>query len=225
MKKLKHISGKKYKHYNDYVFKKTVEERANGVLEFLKIPYRIDKILVSEITNIGQKIHRLDFAGEVRKDGETICIILECQKNLPTEDDILRFFQYVSSLRVLKRKKVELYILCLKPAPYESKEFEINDECIYTMHIISLKDIKAQEIFKNIENKIKYNLEITDGEIAALQLIAYTDYSESTLEIIKKAHNFVEEMKLDITDKFAVMYILDVLSANMLECKEKKRIY
>lgn len=63
MKKLKHISGKKYKHYNDYVFKKTVEERANGVLEFLKIPYRIDKILVSEITNIGQKIHRLDFCG------------------------------------------------------------------------------------------------------------------------------------------------------------------
>ena len=44
------------------------------------------------------------------------------------------------------------------------------------MHVISLKDIKAKDIFKNIENKLKNNIKITDDDIASLQLIIYTSY-------------------------------------------------
>ena len=82
----------------------------------------------------------MDFVGEVKKGDEDICIILECQSDLPRDDDITRFFQYVSSLRVFKNRKVELYILCTKKAPYTKKEYIINDECTYTMHVKSLRD-------------------------------------------------------------------------------------
>jgi predicted transposase/invertase (TIGR01784 family) len=224
MDKLKNISQKEYeyKQYTDYVFKRTVERRANGVLKFLQIPYEIDNIFVSEITNIGPKIHRLDFVGEVKKNGENICIIMECQTKLPTEDDVLRFFQYMSSIRVLKNKKVELYILCTKKAPYKRKEFVIDDECTYIMHMISLKDIGAEEIFKNIENKIEHNQDIGEEEIAALQLIAYTEYKESTLDVLERAYHLIMRMKLSDKDKLAVIWILNVLSANMLNEKDKK---
>lgn len=50
------------------------------------------------------------------------------------------------------------------------------------MHVISLKDFKATDIFKSIENKLKNNYEITDEDIASLQLIIYTDFSELNLK-------------------------------------------
>ena len=183
MEKLKNISQKEYEypHYNDYVFKQTIQKYTNGILKLLEIPYKVQNIILSELTSYGPKIHRLDFAGEAIKNGEDICIILECQSELPTDEDIMRFFQYVSSLLVLKNRKVELYILCTKEAPYDKKEFVLNDECTYIMHVKSLKSIKAKDIFNNIKGK-KYN-QIDEKDIAALQLIAYTHYHETTLEI------------------------------------------
>ena len=218
MKSLDYISRKQqeYHQYNDYIFKQTVQKRANGVLKLLGIPYTINNIILSEITDLGPKIHRLDFAGETIKNGEDICFVLECQSQLPTDDDILRFFQYVSSLLVLKKQKVELYILCMQKAPYNEKEFVLNDDCTYTMHVISLKDIRAEDIFKRIEDK-NYN-HISDEDIAALQLIAYTDYDETTLEILKRAHKTVEQLNItDQNEKQAIFYILNILSVNMLD--------
>ena len=149
------ISDNEYAQYNDYNFKSILQKRANGLLKFIGIPYKIKKIILSELTSMGPTIHRIDFAGEADVENDEICVIQECQTNLPTEDDITRFFQYVSSLRVFKKCKVELFILCTKKASYDKKDFIINDECTYTMHMISLKDFKAKEIFKNIENKLK----------------------------------------------------------------------
>lgn len=226
MSGLKNIRNNNYEYsqYSDYVFKTTVGKYANGVLKFLKIPYTIQNIISSEYASFGPKIHRLDFVGEVKKDGTDMILILECQSNLPTDDDIMRFFQYVSTLRVFKNRSVELYILCFKEAPYTKKEFVINDECIYTMNVISLKDYKASQILKNVENKIRNNSEVSDEDIASLQLIAYTDYSETTLEILEKTYSLIEQLSIEKNEKEALKYILDVLSANMLNKNEKKRL-
>ena len=207
---------KEYKHYHDYVFKEILQKRANGVLKFLGIPYEINNIILSEIASKGPSLHRLDFVGEVRNENEEFCIILECQSRLPTDEDIMRFFQYVSSLHQLKNKKIKLYILCTKETPYKTREVELDDDCIYTMQVISLKHIHAEDIFKNIKNKIKYNLPITDEDIASLELIAYTNYNNTTLEILKKASKLVGQLNIDDNEKEAIFYILDVLSSNML---------
>ena len=140
MNDLKNISNENYEylHYTDYVFKQTVQKRANGLLKFLNIPYRIHNIILSEVASKGPALHRLDFAGEAMKNDEIICLILECQSRLPTDEDIKRFFQYVSSLSVLKNKKIELYILCTEDAPYKTREYILNDDCRYSMKVISL---------------------------------------------------------------------------------------
>ena len=225
MNRLKNNSNTKYEYsqYTDYIFKKTVQGYANGVLKFLNIPYEITGILSSELTSSPPQIHRMDFVGEAKKGGEEICIILECQSRLPSDDDITRFFQYVSSLRVFKNRKVELYILCTEKAAYTKKEFVLNDDCIYTMHMISLKDFKANDIFKNIENKLENNNEISDEDIASLQLIIYTEFKKSKLEILTKASGLIEQLNIDANEKEAILYVLDVLSANMLDEKEKSK--
>lgn len=179
--------------------------------------------MMSEIMDFGPKIHRLDFIAEVEKNGEIITLILECQSELPNDEDIRRFFQYVSSFRVFKKQKVELYILLTKEASYTEKEFVINDECTFVMKVISLKKFKASEIIKNIEDKFKTNSEITEYDIASLQLIAYTSYEEPILEILKKALMLVNKLKIERNEKEAIIYILDVLSANMLEEKDKNK--
>ncbi|MBQ7928632.1 MAG: hypothetical protein IJ287_07840, partial [Methanobrevibacter sp.] len=188
------------------------------------IPYRINRTLISEITNLGPSISRLDFVGEANHNGKTISLILECQTKLPTDDDIKRFFQYVSSIRIFKDNDVELYILCVENAPYTKKEFVLNEGCVYTMHVISLKDFKADEIFKCIEDKLKNNDEITDEDIASLQLIVYTDFEESRLEILNRARKLFEKISerlvFDINEKMAAIYLFDVLSANMLDENE-----
>ncbi len=218
------ILDKQYAQYNDYAFKSILLERANGLLKFVGIPYRINRTLISEITNLGPSISRLDFVGEANHDGKTISLILECQTKLPTDDDIKRFFQYVSSIRIFKDNDVELYILCVENAPYTKKEFVLNEGCVYTMHVISLKDFKADEIFKCIEDKLKNNDEITDEDIASLQLIVYTDFEESRLEILNRARKLFEKISerlvFDINEKMAAIYLFDVLSANMLDENE-----
>ena len=220
------ISDKQYGQYNDYTFKSILLQRANGLLKFVGIPYKINRALISEVTNLGPSISRLDFVGEAERDGKTISLILECQTKLPTDDDIKRFFQYVSSIRIFKDNDVELYILCVEKAPYTKKEFILKEGCVYTMHVISLKDFKADEIFKCIEDKLKNNDEITDDDIASLQLIVYTDFEESRLEILNRARKLFEiiseHLDLDINGKMAVIYLFDVLSANMLDENEYK---
>lgn len=82
------------------------------------------------------------------------------------------------------------------------------------------KDFKASEIFKNIENKLKNNEEINDEDIASLQVIVYTDFDETKLEILNKARKLIEDIAkasgMDINEKMAITYLLDVLSTNML---------
>lgn len=216
-----------YSHYNDYNFKSVLQKRANGLLKFVKIPYRINKMLISEFTNLGPSISRIDFVGEAEFKGKVISLIVECQTNLPTDDDVKRFFQYVSSIRIFKNNNVELYILCTEKPSYNKKEFVLNDGCVYTMHVISLKDFKAKDIFKSIEDKIKNNEKITDEDIAALQLIVYTDFDESKLEIINRARRLFEDispsMDLDINEKTAIIYLFNVLSANMLDAVEYEK--
>ena len=95
----------------------------------------------------------------------------------------------------------------------------MNDDCVYVMHVISLKDIQAEDIFNRIEGK-KYN-QISDEDIAALQLIVYTDYDGTALDILKKAYGIVEKLEIDNqNEKEAIWYILNVLSANMLDDDE-----
>jgi len=121
------ILDRQYAQYNDYAFKSILLERANGLLKFVNIPYRINRTLISEVTNLGPSISRMDFVGEAEKDGKTASLILECQTKLPTDDDIKRFFQYISSLRIFKDNDVELYILCVEKAPYTKKDFVIKE--------------------------------------------------------------------------------------------------
>ena len=95
------------------------------------------------------------------------------------------------------------------------------------MHMISLKDIKAEKIFKTVEDKLNNNEEITDEDIASLQVIVYTDYDESKLEIINRACELIERISereiFDINEKLAILYLFDVVSANMLEEDEYKQ--
>ncbi len=216
-----------YPHYHDYNFKSVLQERANGLLKFIGIQYRLLSVMMSEFTTIGPGISRIDFAGGVQKKDKVITLILECQSKLPTDEDIKPFFQYVSLMRIFKNNDVELFILCIEKASYTKKEFIINDECTYTMHVISLKDYKAREIFKSIEDKLKNNEEITDMDIASLQVIVYTDYEESQLEILLKARKLIERIAessgMDINDKKAIVYLLNVLSVNMLDEDENDK--
>ena len=214
------ITDKKYAQYNDYYFKSVLQKRANGVLKFVKIPFKITKMMMSEYTGLGPKISRLDFVAEAKNDEKIISLILECQTFLPTEDDIKRFFQYVSSIRIFKDNDVELYILCAEKTEYTKKDFVIKEGCVYTMHLISLKEFKAKDIFKNIEDKLNNNDEITDEDIASLQLIVYADFDESKLDILNRARKLLEEISerllFDINEKMAIIYLFDMLSVNML---------
>lgn len=125
MNRLKNISKNEleYNQYTDYIFKRTVQKYANGVLKFLKIPWN----------------HKHDFIRTYKLD------------------------------------------------------------------------------------KIKNNETVTDETIACLQLIAYTDYSESTLKILIETSRLIEQLNIDMNEKEAVLYILNVLSTNMLNETEKNK--
>ena len=92
------------------------------------------------------------------------------------------------------------------------------------MHMVSLKEFKAKEIFNNIENKLKNNIQFSDEDIASLQLIIYTDFTEPPVKILKKARKLIDRIAdtqiIDINEKIAIQYLFDLLSANMLNNEE-----
>ena len=92
------------------------------------------------------------------------------------------------------------------------------------MHMVSLKEFKAKEIFNNIENKLKNNIQVSDEDIASLQLIIYTDFTEPPVKILKKARKLIDRIAdtqiIDINEKIAIQYLFDLLSANMLNNEE-----
>lgn len=108
------ISNKTYGQFNDYIFKAILHSRANGLLKFMNIPYTIKKVLLSEYISLEPSISRLDFVCEAEKDGKRTSLILECQSTLPTGEDIKRFYQYVSTLRIFIDEYVDLFICALK---------------------------------------------------------------------------------------------------------------
>ena len=60
-----------------------------------------------------------------------------------------------------------------------------------------------------------------------MQVIVYTDYEESELEILIKARRLIEEIaicsKMDLNEKRAITYLLDVLGTNMLDDGEHEK--
>ena len=98
-------SDKKYRHYNDYHFKSVVQKRANGILKFVKIPYKINNIILSELTDLGPKIHRMDFAGDAEKDGEKTCLIRECQTYPPNRRRHTKIFPICILIKSFKKKE------------------------------------------------------------------------------------------------------------------------
>ena len=54
--------------------------------------------------------------------------------------------------------------------------------------------------------------------ILLLTLVIYTDYNETTLEILKRAYKTVEQLNItNQNEKQAIFYILNILSVNMLD--------
>ena len=212
-------SHKQYHQIHDFSMKSVLDKRANGVFKFAGIDVEIISVIQQEFRSIDLiKTNRVDIVGDGHRRGQPITAIMECHSRIPTKDDILRFAQYITTVFFFKNNKVELYILCLEEIKEDKIEIIINDDSKIVMNIISLKNFKAEEIFKNVENKLKNNDAITDADIAALQLIAYTSYTEPAYKILARANKLHEnsDKNLDINEKDANHILFDILSGKML---------
>ena len=58
-------------------------------------------------------------------------------------------------------------------------------------------------------------------------MIVYTDFEESQLDILNRARDLLERISqhlvFDINEKVAIIYLFDVLSANLLDGEEHER--
>ena len=138
---------KPYRHHNDYLVKGVLEKRAQGVLNLAGIQCKVTSIGKQEYTRFGPKLNRVDFVCDGERGDKKLTVILECQTIEPTEGDIYRFFQYASSLFDYKHHDIELYVLCLEKVKKNIRKVTLNDESQFIIHVISLKDYKAEAMF------------------------------------------------------------------------------
>lgn len=96
------------------------------------------------------------------------------------------------------------------------KQYKLNNDCVFTIPIISLKDFDGDEIINNIENKIKNNTKITRRELIYLSLAPFMssiktldEQIEKTVQTLdkirnsaKSAKNFAFGIEFLIVDKF-----------------------
>ena len=138
-----------YAHYHDYNIKSILEKRSNSLLRVVGIPHEIRSVIFKEVTGMGPAIRRLDFAADVGVlDEIPLTLILECQTIFPTDDDLDRFFEYLVFFKKLTKGDVEVYILCMDEIDRNHIKYRINKDSYFIFNLVSLKNLKAEEIFK-----------------------------------------------------------------------------
>ena len=154
--------------------------------------FKYKKILPNEIVIDGTK-YILDLLIETT-DGTLINI--EFMSTKLTKKDKIRFHSY--ALAAEKKYSKPVYTIVLSTYEQRNRWYihQINSGSIYTIRLITFKELSAKRILKEINEKIKNNEILDEYDLFYLGVIPFTRYDGKIDDILEKAIRITNKVKV-----------------------------
>ena len=165
----------------DIIFKNLIKTEKK-FLKILGIKEHLTQCLNTELEVIPNKILHPDLVFDTTEEK---IIHIEFQSTYNIQENYKRFCAYDSLLDLKYNKEIETIIIYTCNIKNPKKQLK-RGNITYQPRIITFKNKNSDILFKNIENKIKYNQEITQEEFMELVYTIFMGGTTSLKERIKK---------------------------------------
>lgn len=176
----------------DKLMKQISKKEINILLERLGIPIKIAKRINGELI-FGNIERRTDFLGLTENDE---LINIEFQSIPVNEDDIERFGEYTSLIRIIE-KKYTYPIVISTPQLNPCVDFDhfINEFTVLKIKVFTLKDENGDEVQKKLLNKIENKEEFDEKDIIDFVLSPLMSSKRRIEDVIQVNVNAIRKIK------------------------------
>lgn len=186
----------------DQLFKYATKEDGFGLLKLLKesnanikeIDFKSENLTYNptELIELDPKIYKTDMILEL----DHLIVLTEFQSTIVKTIDEKRYRLYTALVDYAKRNNKPLILIVISTAEKTKiKQYKINKDCVFTIPIVSLKDVDGDKIINNIENKIKNNQKITRHEMLNLALAPFMSSKKPLDKQIEKTVKTLDEVR------------------------------
>ena len=105
---------------------------------------------------------------------DNVIVLTEFQSTPMRIKDDRRCRLYTALVDYARDNNKPILILVISTAEKTNiRRYKLNDNCVFTIPVISLKDIDGDEVINNIIHKLENNKKITPDEIIYLALVPF----------------------------------------------------
>ena len=178
-----------YNKIEDAVFKKAMEIFKDSAAEFFNLDIELDRPAETEIKNIDIKTNAMDYLFYT-VSGDYVHFEFQTTKK---RDDISRFLYYDASLHYKSKRKIRTIVI------YSSEINDVNTHINcgsikYSIEAFYMNQLNGDEKLKEIQFKIKNNIELTQNDIMALSFIPLMNNKINKSDIIIKSIEVAQEI-------------------------------
>ena len=207
----------------DQLFKYATKEDGIGLLDLVKkTDVDLDKINTktenltfnpTELIELDPKVYKTDVIMEL----DDVIVLTEFQSTPMRTMDDKRCRLYTALVDYANKNNKPIIVLVISTAEKTKiRKYKLNDDCVFTIPVISLKDFNGDKIISKIEYKLKNNKKITRDDMLHLSLVPFMSSKrpldkqiEKTVQTLDKVRNnqecisdFAFGIELLIVEKF-----------------------
>lgn len=176
----------------DKLMKQISKKEINILLERLGIPIKIAKRINGELI-FGNIERRTDFLGLTENDE---LINIEFQSTPVNEEDIERFGEYASLIRIIEKKYTYPIVISTPQLnPCVDFDYFINKFTVLKIKVFTLKDENGDEVQKKLLNKIENKEEFDEKDIIDFVLSPLMSSKRRIEEVIQVNVNAIRKIK------------------------------
>ena len=143
---------------------------------------------------------------------DNVIVLTEFQSTPMRTQDDRRCRLYTALVDYARKNNKPIILLVISTAEKTKiRRYKLNDECVFTIPVISLKDFDGDEVINNIINKLENNEKITPDEVLLLALVPFMSSKNSLEEQIAKTVETLDKVRDSLESKSDFAFGIELL--------------
>ena len=186
----------------DQMFKYATKEDGIGLLDLVKkTNVNLDNMNTNtknltynptELIELDPKVYKTDMIMEL----DDVIVLTEFQSTPMRTIDDKRCRLYTALVDYANKNNKPIILLVISTAEKTKiRKYKLNDDCVFTIPVISLKDFNGDKIISKIEYKLKNNKKITRDDMLHLALVPFMSSKRPLDKQIEKTVQTLDKIR------------------------------
>ena len=186
----------------DQMFKYATKEDGIGLLDLVKkTDVNLDNLNTNtknltfnptELIELDPKVYKTDVIMEL----DDVIVLTEFQSTPMRTMDDKRCRLYTALVDYANKNNKPVVLLVISTAEKTKiRKYKLNDDCVFTIPVISLKDFNGDKIISKIEYKLKNNKKITRDDMLHLALVPFMSSKRPLDKQIEKTVQTLDKIR------------------------------